>query len=176
MDDARLSALLRSGVSSRPLVPFALALILGGVACGGASDSGAAARARVAPDGRIDSPRPRAVDDEPRPTAGRPDLPEGRGEVGFALDTGGDQMGSGPREAGLVVWARWRDGGLAQTVASCRSAGFGEPPPTETEHVASCDSEVVRLELVGGALVVTRGAETRTIALPDGVTFQIRDR
>ena len=53
----------------------------------------------------------------------------GKAEAFFMLDTGGDQMSSRGKEAGLVVVVRYGAKELRQNVASCREPALGKLGP-----------------------------------------------
>ena len=95
----------------------------------------------------------------------------------FALNTGGDQMTTTAREAGLVVIVRVGADEYRQTVASCPDPGLGSALGGGTEReleVAICNGEFVLVSEPGLVTVVPieNGVEGKAVArfeLPSGV-------
>jgi hypothetical protein len=123
------------------------------------------------------APQPRTLDAEPIPSKLQTPLPEGRAEALFTLNTGGDQMTTTAREAGLVVIVRVGDEEYSQTVASCPDPGLGSALGGGTEReleVAICNGEFILVSEPGRVSVVPieNGVEGPAIAqfeLPSGV-------
>ena len=91
-------------------------------------------------------------------------LPPGRAEAFFTLNTGADQMGQRPKEAGLVVVIRVGSDEYRRTIASCREPGLGTALGGGTEReleVAACDGEYHLISEPGTVTVRRVDGQTR---------------
>jgi hypothetical protein len=90
------------------------------------------------------APARRSLDSTPVRSQLATPLRRGHAEAFFTLNTGADQMGQRPKEAGLVVVVRVGTDEYRQTIASCRDPGLGTALGGGTEReleVAACDGE-----------------------------------
>jgi len=86
----------------------------------------------------------RPLDAKPVKTRLQTPIPPGQAEAFFELNTGSDQMGQLPKEAGLMVIVRVGIDEYRQTIASCPDPGLGSALGGGTEReleIAICDGE-----------------------------------
>ena len=105
-------------------------------------------------------PQPQALDAQPREFTLPDYLPEGQAQARFDLYTGGDQMGQGAKQTGLVVRWGYENKGYWQIIASCREVGRGNALGEFTERVldiATCNGQIYSLIAEGTNLQIKRG-------------------
>ncbi|MBI4680999.1 MAG: hypothetical protein HY753_07300 [Nitrospirae bacterium] len=84
-------------------------------------------------------------------------MPAGKAYAYFDIYTGGDQMTSKRKEAGLVFVVRYGSSEFRQTIASCREPGHGSALGGGTEReleMAICDKEYQLISEPGAVFVV----------------------
>jgi hypothetical protein len=115
----------------------------------------------------------RPLDQAPRETTLRTPLPDRQAVAFFAVDTGGDQLSTSRKEAGLEVVVRFRSRELRQTIASCADPSTGSALGGGTEReleVALCGGEYWLIAEPGRVVVErkdsTPPAQVCGIALP----------
>lgn len=124
----------------------------------------------------------RPVDSVPVKSRLATPLPRGHAEAFFTLNTGADQLGQRPKEAGLVVVVRVGADEYRQTVASCREPGLGTALGGGTDReleVAACDGEYHLISEPGTVSVLRvdqqpPGEVVARFNLPDRSTRAVR--
>lgn len=124
---------------------------------------------RITVEGRSQFRTPKQIDSKPIETVTPDAFEPNRVEAWFEFDTGGDSMGSGPVETGLVVVVRYARTLLRQTIDSCPEASGGSAlgaTDARTLDIAVCSHTFqlisepgqVRVDRVGeaGTTTVTR--------------------
>ncbi len=131
------------------------------------------------------SPVRRPIDSTPRISTLTNALPAGQAEAGLSIYTSGDQMSLRRVQVGLVLWVRYADQYLEQTIASCDQAGKGDALSSMTGielDVADCDGKLYWLSSENGQVRVQQGEFNpndrivATIALPAGIERAVAPR
>lgn len=119
---------------------------------------------------------PRSLDQQPvRRVLDKP-LAVGLVGGGFSLDVSGDQGMLPRKETGLVLYVRYMDIELYQTIASCRNAASGNLLGTGM-YEGYCDNDIYLMELSDNIVTVTiasvnmPGEIITQIVLPEGVSW-----